>query len=121
MSTLVVPSEPRPFRALVRRDLGVAAPIALTAVALVALAAVALAGLPLLGRDTADALAVSPSSGLLQRLALLPDLLRLVLLLVPGWCAAAMALADGQHRLGARAPACGCPRRRRAHARDRRP
>jgi hypothetical protein len=101
MSTLVVPSEPRPFRALVRRDLGVAAPIALTAVALVALAVVALAGLPLLGRDAADALAVSPSSGLLQRLALLPDLLRLVLLLLPGWCAAAMAVADGQHRLGA--------------------
>ena len=101
MSTLTVPSEPRPFRALVRRDLGVAAPIALTAVALVALAVVALAGLPLLGRDTADALAVNPSSGLLQRLALLPDLLRLVLLLLPGWCAAAMAVADGQHRLGA--------------------
>lgn len=92
---------PCQFRALVRRDLGVAGPIALTAAALVALAAVALAALPLLGRDTADALAVNPSAGLLQRLALLPDLLRVVLLLVPGWCAAAMAVADGQHRLGA--------------------
>ena len=104
MSQSIAPGNHRPsrqFRALLRRDLGVAAPIALTAAALLAVAASALAALPLLGRAAMDALAVPPAAGLAERLSLLPELVRIVLLLIPGWCAAAMAIADRTHRSGA--------------------
>jgi hypothetical protein len=87
MSQSIAPGNRHPareLRALLRRDLGVAAPIALTAAALLVIATSVLAALPLLGRSAMEALALPPHATLAERLALLPDLARLAVLVVRG-------------------------------------